>query len=75
MKSRKDLWKGRRGQSAASWKTRRELMESGGEYTVDVEAQECGNGGWGEGICSKYHSTENRSALRSYSVSSPSKAS
>ena len=47
MKSGKVLWKGRTWQSAASWKTRRELTESGGgEYVDDVEAKECGNGDW-----------------------------
>jgi hypothetical protein len=35
--------------------------EQRGEYIVEVEAQECGNGGWREGICSQYYSTENRS--------------
>ena len=76
MKSGKDLWKGRAGQSAASWKTRRELVESGGEYIVDVEAKECGNGVWGGGeFATSITAPRTDRALRSYSASSPSKAS
>ena len=64
MKSGKVLWKGRTWQSAASWKTRRELTESGGGggggNTSPMSKPRSAAMVIGEGICGQYHSTENR---------------
>ena len=61
MKSGKVLWKGRTWQSAASWKTRRELTESGGGGNMSpMSKPRSAAMVIGEGICGQYHSTENR---------------